>query len=98
MRAPLLTIIKRVLQRGEMLGVLRKGVDPLDLYISICALGFFVFSNKYTLGTIFGVDLMSQKALRRRRQVIIDMVSSYLSADRALDGGAPASRQRVRAI
>src|ERR1700744_1203637 len=33
MRAPLITIIKRVLGRGEAKGVLRKGVDPLDLYL-----------------------------------------------------------------
>jgi TetR/AcrR family transcriptional regulator len=96
MRAPLLSIIKRVLQRGEALGVLRKGVDPLDLYISICALGFFVFSNKYTLGAIFGADLMSVKSLRRRRQVIIDMVSAYLSRDHA--GLVKSSRERPRPL
>jgi TetR/AcrR family transcriptional regulator len=78
MRAPLISIIKRVLQQGQSLGVLRKGVDPLDLYISICALGFFVFSNRYTLGTIFNADLTSPNALSRRRRLIIDMVTAYL--------------------
>ena len=50
MRAPLIVLIDRVLKKGQAEGVLRRGIDPLDLYISICALGFFVFSNRYTLG------------------------------------------------
>lgn len=79
MRAPLISIIKRVLQRGEALGVLRKGVDPLDLYLSICALGFFVFSNRHTLGVIFDTDVTSAKALARRRAVIVDMIKTYLA-------------------
>jgi len=79
MRAPLISIIKRVLQRGEALGVLRKGVDPLDLYLSICALGFFVFSNRHTLGVIFDTDVTSAKALARRRAVIVDMIKAYLA-------------------
>jgi AcrR family transcriptional regulator len=80
MRAPLISIIKRVLQRGEALGVLRKGVDPLDLYLSICALGFFVFSNRHTLGVIFDTDVTSAKALARRRAVIVEMIKMYLAA------------------
>lgn len=78
LRTPLISVIKRVLKQGQTSGVLRKGIDPLDLYISICALGFFVFSNKYTLGTIFNADLTSSKALNRRRSVIIEMLAAYL--------------------
>jgi TetR/AcrR family transcriptional regulator len=81
MRAPLISIISRVLQRGQALGVLRKDVDPLDLYISICALGFFVFSNRHTLGAIFNTDVISGSALKRRRQLIIDMITCYLRVE-----------------
>ena len=79
MRAPLISIIKRVLDRGEATGVLRKGVDPLDLYLSICALGFFVFSNRHTLGVIFNTDVTSAAALRRRRSLVVDMIKAYLT-------------------
>ncbi len=78
MRAPLISVIKRVLERGEATGVLRKGVDPLDLYLSICALGFFVFSNRHTLGVIFNTDVTGSAALRRRRTLVIDMIKAYL--------------------
>jgi TetR/AcrR family transcriptional regulator len=78
MRAPLISIIKRVLDRGAALGVLRKGVDPLDLYLSICALGFFVFSNRHTLGVIFNTDVTSPAAVRRRKALVVDMIKAYL--------------------
>jgi AcrR family transcriptional regulator len=78
MRAPLIAVISRVLERGQSLGVLRKNVDPVDLYISICALGFFVFSNRHTLGAIFKTDVTSPRALKRRRQLIVEMITSYL--------------------
>src|SRR5277367_1581596 len=78
MRAPLISIIKRVLDRGVATGVLRKGVDPLDLYLSICALGFFVFSNRHTLGVIFNTDVTSPAAVRRRKALVVDMIKAYL--------------------
>src|SRR5690606_16030559 len=86
LRAPLIAIIQRVLERGQASGVLRSGIDPLDLYISICALGFFVFSNKYTLGAIFNSDVTGREALQRRRKLIIDMVTAYMRADDAPRG------------
>ena len=78
MRAPLISIIQRVLERGQAKGIFRKDVDPLDLYLSICALGFFVFSNRHTLGAIFKTDVISASALKRRRKHIIEMVTAYL--------------------
>ncbi|MGB6753269.1 MAG: TetR/AcrR family transcriptional regulator [Xanthobacteraceae bacterium] len=78
MRAPLISIIRRVLDRGAASGVLRKGVDPLDLYLSICALGFFVFSNRHTLDVIFNTDVTSPAAVRRRKTLVIDMIKAYL--------------------
>jgi len=78
MRAPLISIIKRVLDRGAASGVLRKGVDALDLYLSICALGFFVFSNRHTLGVIFNTDVTSPAAVRRRKALVVDMIKAYL--------------------
>jgi TetR/AcrR family transcriptional regulator len=78
MRAPLISVIQRVLKRGQAMGVIRKNVDPLDLYVSICALGYFVFSNRHTLGAIFSTDVTSRAALERRRRLTVDMVTAYL--------------------
>ena len=60
--------------------MLRRGVDPLDLYLSICALGFFVFSNRHTLDVIFDSGgVTSPKNLSRRRALIVAMISAYLT-------------------
>ncbi len=78
-KAPFTEIIARVLERGQRSGLFRRDVDPVDLYISICALGYLYFSNQYTLGVIFGRDLITPSALRRRKSSIADMIISYLT-------------------
>jgi AcrR family transcriptional regulator len=77
-KAPFTEIIARVLERGQRDGLFRRDVDPVDLYISICALGYLYFSNQYTLGVIFGRDLITASALRQRKTSIADMIISYL--------------------
>jgi AcrR family transcriptional regulator len=77
-KTPLTTMISRILERGVSMGVFRRGVDALDLYISICALGFTYFANQHTLKVIFDRDLMSPDALRKRRESIVEMILSYL--------------------
>ena len=44
--------------------MLRGGIDPMQLYISIAGLAYFYLSNNPTLSTIFGRDLMAQGARR----------------------------------
>ncbi|MBI1203280.1 MAG: TetR family transcriptional regulator [Rhodopseudomonas sp.] len=77
-KAPFTKIIARVLERGQRLGIFRADVDPVDLYISICALGYLYFSNQYTLGVIFGRDMIAPKLLKQRKTSICEMVISYL--------------------
>jgi AcrR family transcriptional regulator len=63
---PLLHMLRDILRRGEREGLFRRGVDPMQLYISIAAEGYFYLSNRYTLSNIFGRDLMTPRALRAR--------------------------------
>jgi AcrR family transcriptional regulator len=78
-KTPLTQIIGRVLERGQRQGIFRRGIDPVELYISICALGFMYFSNRHTLGVIFGRDLMSPDALDQRKRTNVDIIISYLT-------------------
>jgi AcrR family transcriptional regulator len=79
-KTPLTKIIGRVLDRGQRAGLFRKGIDPVDLYISISSLGYLYFSNRYTLNVIFGRDIKTPKALQARKLTVADMVLSYLKA------------------
>ena len=87
-KAPFTEIIARVLERGQRSGLFRRDVDPVDLYISICALGYLYFSNQHTLGVIFGRDLITPSALQQRKTSIADMIISYLTRPDAIVGRA----------
>jgi hypothetical protein len=53
-------------------------VDPLQLYLSIVALGHFTVANRHTLSTIFGTDLGSEAALDAREAHALALVLGYL--------------------
>lgn len=78
MRSPLVEMIGDVLERGRNRSVFRSDVDPIELYMSIAALGYFYFSNVHTLSANFGVDFSSPEACERRRDHIIDVILGYL--------------------
>jgi hypothetical protein len=72
-------MIEVLLKRGATKGVFRPGVDPVELYISIAALGFFYMSNQHTLSTIFGKDLSAPARLTVRGEHIVEVVQAYLN-------------------
>ena len=78
MHTPLVESLCSLLQRGERLGVFRKGIDPVQLYISIAGEGYFYLSNRYTLSRIFDRDLMAPRALAGRARHISDMIVNAL--------------------
>jgi len=71
--------LTRILQRGAASGAFRTDLDPVDVYISISALGFTYVSNQHTLSVVFGRDLMSKEALRCRMARIKDVILCYVS-------------------
>jgi len=80
LHSPLIGMISEVLQRGVKRKLFRRGVDPMQLYISIAGLGFFYLSNRHTLSTIFGRDLSAPMALAERESHIAEVVLGYLRA------------------
>ena len=78
LHSPLVGMISGLLERGMRERVFRAGVDPVQLYVTIAALGFFYLSNRHTLSTIFGRDLSGPKSLAEREQHIVDVVLTYL--------------------
>ena len=77
--SPLLETLTEVLKRGQKAGVFRGGVDPMQLYISIAALGYFYCSNMRSLSAIFTSALSSRASIRRREDHVVDVVMSYLA-------------------
>lgn len=78
LHSPLVGMIADLLERGARKRVFRGGVDPVDLYVTIAALGFFYMSNRHTLSTIFGRDLATPANLEARGRHIVEVVLAYL--------------------
>lgn len=75
---PLVDTISTLLNRGEKAGVFRKGVDPIELYISIAGVSYFYFSNQQTLSAIFARNLTSKSEIDQRRTHVIEVILGYL--------------------
>jgi AcrR family transcriptional regulator len=78
MHSPLVGQLIEILRRGEVSGVFRKGVDPVQLYISIAGVSYFYFSNIHTLATIFSRRLDTARALAERRRHAVEVITHYL--------------------
>lgn len=76
--SPLLEALRGVLARGEAAGAFRAGVDAMQLYIDILALGHFYVANRHTLSTIFGAPLDTEAAIAAREAHIAEVVLGYL--------------------
>lgn len=78
LNTPLLSTLDAILKRGAEEGLFRKGLDPLQVYISIAGLGFFYFNNVHTLSAIFGRNLGSAAEVAMRRRHVVEMMMRAL--------------------
>ncbi len=79
MHSPLVAMLRGLLERGMRKGQFRRGVDPVQLYISIAGLGYFYLSNRHTLSTIFERDLLAARDKSERLKHMTELVLGYLS-------------------
>jgi AcrR family transcriptional regulator len=67
-----------LLDRGKAKGLFRADADPLNVYLTIAALGYFYLSNQYTLTTIFGRDLADEANLEAWKRHIVHVTLSSI--------------------
>jgi AcrR family transcriptional regulator len=91
-KAPLTDVISRILKRGQRGGYFRQDVEPVDFYVSMCALCIMYFSNQHTFGAIFGREMMTPANIERRRRTVIDFVLRYLQMPNDIQ--MPSTRRR----
>jgi AcrR family transcriptional regulator len=78
LNVPVINAVTSIYERGVKAGVFRKGVDPIDLHMSISALCFFNVSNRHTFALIFKRDFDAPRAVAARRASIVEMVVRFL--------------------
>ena len=67
-------MVAGLLQRGAEQGVFRKGIDPVQLSITIAAIGYYYLTNRFTGAIIYKRDLMAAEALQERLAFNVDTV------------------------
>jgi AcrR family transcriptional regulator len=77
-------MMKALLDRGVAEGVFRPGIDPVQLNITIAAIGYYYLTNRFTGAVVFERDLMTKSALRQRLAFNTDTILRLVLTPKAL--------------
>lgn len=67
-------MVANILDRGVRSGVFRPGVDPVQLNLTIAAIGYYYLTNRFTGSIVFERDLMDPAALDERLKFNIETI------------------------
>ena len=70
--------MRRIVSRGQKERLFRPDIDPIELHMSISALGIFSVANRATFSTIFKRDMVSPRALAARRQQVVEIILRHV--------------------
>jgi AcrR family transcriptional regulator len=76
--SPLRHALEALIRRGEKAGTFRKGIDPVQLYVTIAALSWFHIAYVHTLSAVFHQDISKKKWKTQRSRHAHDILMSYL--------------------
>jgi AcrR family transcriptional regulator len=85
--SPVIDLLRQTLERGMASGEFRQGIDPLDFYVTVVGMGYYVVSNRFTLNAFTGRDYSETSRQDSIAAMHIDMLIAYLAS------GAPAAQQ-----
>jgi TetR/AcrR family transcriptional regulator len=81
--SPIIQAMGRILKRGEAQGVIRPGLDPLHLWITLIGICYFFFSNIYTLSVILETQFDKPEVVATRRAHVVDFVMNAVQPHKA---------------
>lgn len=73
-------MVKAILDRGAKAHVFRAGIDPVQLNITIAAIGYYYLTNRFTGSIIYERDLMSRDNLEARLKFNLDTILRLIKA------------------
>ena len=79
----MVNMVQEILKRGEEKGSFRAGIDPVQLNITIAALGYYYLTNRHTGSILFEKDFMAREALEERIEFNIETVLRLVKSDSA---------------
>lgn len=78
----LVAMVKSILDRGVALGVFRSGVDPVQLNITIAAIGYYYLTNRFTGSIVYERDLMAPENLEARLTFNLETILRLVKKDK----------------
>ncbi len=79
-KSTVLGVLRRIIDRGVSQKLFRRDLDPVEVHMSISALCFYNVSNRYTFSRIFDKDMTSPRAIKARRDIVVDIVDRWCRA------------------
>ncbi len=73
-------MVRGILDRGVSEGVFRAGIDPVQLNITIAAIGYYYLTNRFTGSILFERNFMASEALEQRLAFNIDTIMRLVKA------------------
>ena len=70
--------MRRIVSRGQKARLFRRDIDPIELHMSISALGIFNVATRATFSTIFKRDMTTPRALAKRRAEVVEIVLRHV--------------------
>ncbi len=84
MSRPFVDRMRQLLERGAAAGLFRKDLDPVQIAITIAAIGYYYLTDRFTGSIVFERDLMSERALAERLDFNIRTVLRLVCTPEAL--------------
>jgi len=81
---PFVARMDTLLARGVATGAFRPGIDPVQVHITIAAIGYYYLTNRFTGSIVFERDLMAKRTLDERLAFNISTVLRLVLTPEAL--------------
>jgi hypothetical protein len=68
----------RFFARGADAGQFRRGIDPLDFYVTLVGIGHYIASNRFTINAFNGRDYAHYSDWQKICEMHLEMLDAYL--------------------
>ncbi|PXW28369.1 TetR/AcrR family transcriptional regulator [Paraburkholderia caballeronis] len=80
MSSPVLDKLHTLIRRGETGGTLRRGIDPLHLYVTLVSLAYFHKSNAHTISRMFDTEMLAPAWQAAHKAQAHELVRAFLQS------------------
>ncbi|WP_244808724.1 TetR/AcrR family transcriptional regulator [Caballeronia zhejiangensis] len=76
--SPVVEVVRSILARGADAGQFRSGIDPLDFYVTLVGMGYYIASNRFTINAFTGRDYSHWSDRQKISEMHLEMLDAYL--------------------